>query len=144
MSREIASLLETDMAAPVISLFSRPDRAYFEQVALGRKKIDLLFFDSADDSTITVELKISNWKRALWQANVNFQISAESYIAIWHEYIQRPQKKLSLLQEYGVGLVVVNATSAKVLLSSRRRPLRIPVADKPAWYLRLLDQSGRT
>jgi hypothetical protein len=142
MSRE-APLLETDMAAPVISLFSKPRCTHFEQVPLGRKKIDLVFIDRSDDSAITVELKISNWKRALWQANVNFQISAESYIAIWHEYIQRPQNNLSLLHEYGVGLIVVNATSAQVVLSSKRRPQRIPMGDKPAWYLRLLDQSAR-
>jgi hypothetical protein len=81
---------ESELLQPVLTLFSESRYWHFEQVPLGRKKIDLVCVErNAPNASTSVELKISDWRRALWQATVNFQLAEQSYIAIWHKYIHR-------------------------------------------------------
>jgi hypothetical protein len=130
-------LAETDLATPVASLF--PIQAYdcYEQVPLARKRIDLVFVDRQTLRTIAVELKISNWKRALWQATVNFQVSQQSYIAMWHKYVHRAQRNIDMFAAYGVGIIAVNSDGARFILPSQAPVRRIPRSLKQAWYRQL-------
>lgn len=131
---------ESAMAAPVIALFCCEQYEFHEQVPLARKRIDLVFVARYTPKTISVELKIQDWKKALWQAVVNFQVSQESYIAIWHEYVHRVEKHIDLLQRYGVGLISVERNIARVVLQSSEPVRRIPSLQKQEWYRFLLNQ----
>ena len=134
-------LIENDLAAPVVSLFPALQYSCFEQVPLARKKIDLVFVQREVPLATSVELKIANWKRALWQATVNFQIVQESYIAIWHKYVHRVEKRLHILQDYGVGLIVVEHDVARIVLRSKEPPRRIPLSLKEKWYRGLVTHA---
>ena len=131
---------EEEMLNPVLQLFpaSRYDR--FPQVPLGRKKIDLYCHPKNNRGhSISVELKTSDWKCALWQASINFQISEKSYIAIWHEYAHRVQKHIALLESYGVGLIIVNHDEAVIFKKSRDKIYRIARKYKRDFYQMLIN-----
>jgi hypothetical protein len=133
-------ITEADLAAPVGALFPVPSYRRFDQVPLSRKRIDLVFVGTNHVHTVSVELKIANWKKALWQANVNFQVSNESYIAIWHKYVHRVERHLDVLRAYGIGLIAVERESARIVLQSSEPIRRIPRRHKQSWYLQLLAQ----
>ena len=135
-----SDLEERAMAAPVIALFCGEQYEFYEQVPLARKRIDLVFVARHTPTTISVELKIRDWKKALWQAVVNFQVSQESYIAIWHDYVHRVERHIDLLQRYGVGLISVERTTARVVLKSSEQIGCIPSLQKQEWYRFLLNQ----
>jgi len=130
-------LAENDLATPVASLFPIQTYQCFEQVPLSRKRIDLVFVERQSSRTITVELKISNWKRALWQATVNFQVSQQSYVALWHQYVHRAQRNSDLFAAYGVGIIAVSSDGARFVLPSHEPVRRIPRSLKQAWYRQL-------
>src|SRR5258708_1081848 len=112
-------MTESEMLRPVLRLFPRKYYKRFPQVALGRKKIDLLCVPKqARKGSVAVELKLENWPRALWQALNNFQVAEQSYVAVWHEYVHRVERHLSLLDQYGVGLIAVGPRSARVIRGS--------------------------
>lgn len=139
--RESQNVAEHEMACPVLELFPAPMFSQFKQVPLGRKRIDLVFVRQSEPLTISVELKVADWKKALWQASVNWQVCDESYIAIWHKFAHRATKRIDLLNVYGVGLIVVDRTSARVLLPSVPAPRRIPLNAKGIWYRQLLGET---
>lgn len=130
---------ESDMTAPTLTLFPEADYLRYEQVALGRKSIDLVCLSRHEQFTTTIELKIRDWRRALWQASLNVQVSDESYIAIWELYVHRAESQKELLAAYGVGLISVSASSAKVLLKSPAPARRISRSHKREWYQRLME-----
>jgi hypothetical protein len=130
--------LEVEMTQPTLTLFPASDYVRFEQVPFGRKSIDLVCLNRSGPHTTTVELKIRNWRQALWQASVNMQIANESYIAIWAGFVHRAEKHCDLLTAYGVGLIAVSASSAEILLPSRDPVQRIARSKKCEWYECLL------
>lgn len=129
---------EVDMTAPTLELFPSADYLCLEQVPLGRKKIDLVCLKKSEPFTTTIELKIENWKHALWQASLNCQVANESYIAIWHSYVHRAEKNSKLLSEYGVGLISVYKSSAEILIKTKDPVRRIAKSKKLDWYKHLL------
>jgi len=129
------------MLAPVLDLFPEQEYERFVQVPLGRKKLDLLCVNRTDDSeTVAVELKVRDWRRALWQASIDLQLAQRAYIAVWHEYAHRAEKNADLLKRYGVGLISVAPDSAAIVFKSVGRPRRIPREHKPEFYRSLLLQ----
>lgn len=131
---------EEDMLNPVLQLFPAEKYDRFPQVPLGRKKIDLYCYPKNNRGhSISVELKTSDWKRALWQASINFQISEKSYIAIWHEYAHRAQNQITLLESYGVGLITVSPDGASILQNSRDKIYRIARKYKRDFYEMLIN-----
>ena len=134
----ITGLLEQEMTSPVLGLFPASSFHHFEQVPLGRKRIDLICLSKSEPLTTAIELKIEDWRQALWQASVNCQIAHESYIAIWEDYVHRAEKQGDLLRVYGVGLIAVSWSSTEILLPSRDPVRRIAKGKKREWYERLL------
>lgn len=107
---------ESELRKPVERLFPRD--AYFmkDEVPFGLKRIDLVFKSKQRDCTIAVELKLEDWKRAVWQAVHNRQVATYSYIAL-------PVRKLGavdlgLLSSLGLGLILAGPIEAKILLSA--------------------------
>lgn len=133
-------LLESEMLEPVLTLFPSSSYRHLEQVCLGRKRIDVVCLRKAEPFVVAIELKIADWRRALWQANLNLQISNESYIAIWEDFVHRAEKHSEVLKSYGVGLIAVSSDSARIIAPSRDPVRRIARDQKGDWYQRLLRQ----
>ena len=123
------------MLGPVLTLFPAEHYWHAEQVPLGRKKIDLVCVERlAPHRSRSIELKIQDWKKALWQAAINLQLSEKSYIAIWHQFAHRVTCQEELLRTYGVGLIVVYANSAQIQSESHDPVRRLSREAKRDWY----------
>ncbi|QDT36469.1 hypothetical protein [Stratiformator vulcanicus] len=134
-------MTENEMAPAVKELFANDFRT-IEQVRFGRKSIDLAFVpESPDLDTITVEMKLRDWRRALWQAQQNRTIGGLSYVAIWHDYSRPCINQRELFSSYGVGLIVVFETHAVIEFEAISLA-KIPSSLKHAWYERLSSLSA--
>src|SRR5262249_19615878 len=119
-------LAEANMLVPVMRLFPKSRYHRVQQVAFGRKKIDLLCFPrQGRGKSASVELKLRDWRRALWQALINLQMADRSYIALWHEYVHRAVAHVRLLDTYGVGLISVGPQRARFVRHARDHIYRI-------------------
>jgi len=110
---------EEYLLKPVLRLFPKEKYHRFKEVPFGRKKVDLWCVCKTEENPeVCVELKVKNWRKALWQAIINFQMAKRSYIAVWHKYVQRVERESDLLNKYGVGLISVGPKSAKIVIPS--------------------------
>jgi hypothetical protein len=132
--------LEKELLKPVLRLFPKVRYRRFVEVPLGRKRIDILCLPKQQLlPQVSIELKVKEWRRALWQAIVNLQISQESYVAIWHRYQDRILKQRCLMERYGIGLMVVDEVAARIVFQSNGRTQRIPTEQKKAFYKALIS-----
>jgi len=121
-AKEKINPAEDTLMEPVLRLFPRRKYYRFIEVPLGRKKVDLWCVSKINtNSYICIELKVENWRKALWQAAINFQIGKQSYIAIWHRYVHRVEKHARLLSQYGVGLIAVKQNQAEIIIPSQNQ-----------------------
>ena len=117
---------EADLLVPVLRLFPKRDYRRYLEVPLGRKRIDLHCVPRRPDFLAAcVELKLTDWQTALWQASRNFQLAERSYVAIWHTAAARLERATSLLDHYGVGLIIVGPRTAVVARESLDRTHRV-------------------
>src|SRR5439155_10828360 len=94
-------------------------REYFAkgQVPFGLKRIDLVFKRKHDTSEIVaVELKLRDWRRAVWQAVHNRQVATYSYIALPSKCVSAVDKLA--LAKLGLGLIRVDVRSATIFLNA--------------------------
>jgi hypothetical protein len=132
-------LTEADLLAPVLRLFPRQRYHRLGEVPLGRKKIDLFCIPRrSSHEAVSVELKLRDWRRALWQATVNLQLADRSYIALYDKYVHRAEAHAELLDSYGVGLIAVDGRRAWFLRHARDRVFRVARSHKPEFYRVLL------
>ncbi len=111
---------ESHMMPPVLRLFPKRTYRRLQQVRMGRKLVDLLCVSRPyrdANQVIAIELKIKDWRTALWQAYINRQIAHQSYIAVWHEYSHRVEREVALLEQHRVGLIVAYPRSARIVLT---------------------------
>jgi hypothetical protein len=110
---------ESELREPVERLFSRDEYDVGHEVRFGLKRIDLFFWRGQDSSEIiAVELKLRDWRRAVWQAVHNRQVAIWSYIAL-------PAKSLNavdsgILKSLGLGLISVSPDSARIYMRAKR------------------------
>ncbi len=110
---------ESELREPVERLFSRDEYDVEHEVPFGLKKIDLFFWREEDGSEIiAVELKLRDWRRAVWQAVHNRQVATRSYIALPAESMTAVDT--GVLNSLGLGLISVNSHSAKISVRARR------------------------
>ncbi len=127
---------EDTLMKPVLRLFPRRKFFRFIEVPLGRKKVDLWCVSKINtNSYVCIELKVENWRKALWQAAINFQIGKQSYIAIWHRYIHRAEKHARLLSQYGVGLIAVKENQAEIIIPSQNQDKAFITSDDKLKFL---------
>ncbi|SRR6266849_267784 len=97
---------ESDLLAPVARFVKR--RGFCLQTAelpFYEYRIDLYGFSRKNDATVAIELKLSNWKRALEQTML-YQLCADLvYIAMPESSARRVDK--SELEANGIGLIAV-------------------------------------
>lgn len=83
-----------------------------------------LFGRAADGRSVALEVKVSDWRRALRQA-VRVRNSAERvYVALWAPYVHRAlsAEARRLFAQAGVGLLSVNGDCAIKIEAPARRP----------------------
>lgn len=132
---------ETDMLEPVQRLYAKARYHRHSEVKLGPKRIDLLCVRrKGTPHGIAVELKIKDWRRALWQALHNFSVADKSYVAIWHRHERAAIKNVDRFTNAGVGLIVVGPKRAKIVVESTGQVNRIARRQKRAFYKALADK----
>jgi hypothetical protein len=115
---------ESTLLAPVIALLKASGYEAIVEAKFSRKRIDVLFVPSGSGPWISVELKISNWKSALWQAALNTEIADISYVALWESSINRAVANRALFESYGVGVICVSGRGATIILRGEHREKR--------------------
>jgi hypothetical protein len=120
-SRSIATKYsrEADLLEPA-SRFARRRGFYLQQVELPfyEYRIDLYGFCHRRDSTVAIELKLSNWRRALVQALLYQLCSDLVYIAMPKRAALKVDQ--SLLTAEGVGLLAVNDSGSCLCVLAAR------------------------
>ena len=110
---------EDELRSPVERLFPANEFVVKYEVPFGLKRIDLVFKSRSDEQDIiAVELKLRNWKRAIWQAVHNRQIASYSYIAL-PEATAFPVDRV-MLNTFGLGLIVTDMKKARILIPAQR------------------------
>lgn len=105
------------------------------QVPLGRRRADVVM---AGEYLVTVELKLSDWKRALGQASLNQLWTDYSYIAIPES--GRIDVICAAAREEGVGVITVDRGKGQVVAEARLSRVVDPCRRERLWAV--LTQSG--
>jgi hypothetical protein len=111
---------EDELRTPVRGLFP-PERYFYKSEApFGLKRIDMVFRPrSSGQEIIAVELKLTKWRKAIWQAASNRQIATYSYVALPAKTAGTVDRQL--LASLGLGLIVTEITGeARVDLPAER------------------------
>jgi len=112
---------ESSLTAPAMAwLTSRGAGSILGEVCnIGNCLADLVAW-FADGDMVAVELKVSDWRRALAQAARNRWHVDYSWVGMAEEYVAPAARNLPAFEEAGVGLVAVGTESARVILEARR------------------------
>jgi hypothetical protein len=127
---------ESELLAPVVAMFDLSGYVTVLEAKLSRKRIDLLFVPNSDCHWIAVELKVSSWKRALWQASLNSQLAEFSYVALWEGSVASALTHQELFKSYGVGIISVGVDSASIVL----HPAYCPNSTRPRQQADILQK----
>lgn len=103
---------EIDLESKLETYFKNKDDASYSisrQVYFGGKKIDMVVVSEGIVSSI--EVKISDWKTALRQANLNRLGSDYSYVAMWHEDAEKAMDNMDRFISSQVGLIILDSNS---------------------------------
>lgn len=113
---------EHELIPPVHNYFASAAEMIFYEVPIGYCRADMIIFKE-NNSSIAIELKLADWKKALIQAQ-NYQLAAD------YVYLAFPFSKCELvlkraknkLQQKGIGLLSVNEETKKVtvLLAAKK------------------------
>lgn len=95
-----------------------------------------LYAKSADETSIAVELKVADWRRALRQATRVRNSATRVYVGLWAPYIHRAltPEAVASFEAVGVGLISINgATQIRVEAACRspRYPDRVILPKTP-------------
>jgi len=108
-------VFEKDMLNDIRFFFETKGYEVFTEVPFFSKRIDLICVKDSD--VIAVEMKIKDWKKALWQAYVNQLCAVKSYVAMWHEYTHRIDRKR--FKKYGIGIMKIGET-VDIMVKARK------------------------
>jgi hypothetical protein len=105
------------------------------EVPFGLKRIDLVFKERTNPHCVTaVELKLRNWKQAIWQAFQNRQVADYSYVALPHGIDSLID--LRTLTKLGLGVIVADRKEARIVVPAVESPFLNPrIAGQLSKYL---------
>jgi hypothetical protein len=91
-----------------------------------------VFAENDDGDTVVVELKVTDWRRALDQARLVRPAATNTYIAVWAPYVHRAEtdEATQALGRSGIGLLSVNG----------RCEVRVEASVGPARYRRWVQK----
>ena len=82
-----------------------------------RKKIDLVVVKK--QTIISIEVKISNWRKALQQAYVNLYSFDYSYVALWHKTV--PNVDVNIFKNLGIGILKVDDSCEEIVKAKKSK-----------------------
>jgi len=80
--------------------------------------IDLL---ALNGKALAIEVKVSDWKTALKQANLYTLIADKSYVAIWEKKRKVVLENIELFKQFGIGVILVGDSCVDVILDAQER-----------------------
>ncbi len=118
--------LELELFKPVYDHFKDMGYKVRGEIKIGFCRADLVAFKESE--VVAVELKLSNWKRAIVQAK-NYQFGSDYvYIAVPLQRSYNILRKAELIfKKEGIGLLVVNEKTCKVskIIDSKKSEKKI-------------------
>jgi len=87
------------------------------EVKFFKKKIDFVFLDEKENLH-AVELKVKDWKNALYQLDTNQLFAKYCYLGIWHSYSYLVPKKI--LKKYGIGFISISKSNIEILVKPKK------------------------
>ena len=100
-------ILEKHLTSRLADYYKGSGYQILQEVRLYPREIDLLLFDPIAVDLIAVEVKLSDWRKAINQAMLNKLYSHFSLIAITSNAVNH--LPLNLLEERGLGLIEIDA-----------------------------------
>lgn len=88
----------------------------YEEVPMLGNRIDIVATKKGGSEVIAVEVKVSDWKRAVQQAVLYRLVADRVYVAIWEDFVHRVD--FDVLRHFGIGVLEVNGY-AKCVLPAR-------------------------
>ena len=80
------------------------------------RHIDLLAFNG---EVVAIEVKVSDWKTALKQANLYTLVADRVYVAIWDKKRRVILNNINLFKYFGIGVIMVGESLVEVLLEAQ-------------------------
>ena len=120
------SIKETDLYPAIKNTGPFAKKQFYHEIPIGdwaksRKRIDLVVLEN--QKLISIEVKISNWKKVLQQAYANLYVFDYSYVALWHK--TTPNIDTDIFKTLGIGILQVNG-SCQEILKPKKSKLIIP------------------
>jgi len=109
-------MLEKELYPPVKKYLQKEGYECYEEVKFLTRSIDLVGLKRK--KIIAIELKVSNWLKALQQALTCRLCAQETYMAISAQFLHRVD--IELLQEFGIGLIVVEEKKIEFILKAKK------------------------
>jgi hypothetical protein len=105
---------EIELIKPVTEYFKKQDCLILNEIRIGFCRADIVAF-KPDETVISVELKLTNWKKAIIQAQ-NYQLGSDFvYVAFPLGKTYNVLRKAShIFEKEGIGLLGVNELTNKV------------------------------
>lgn len=113
---------ESELLEPTRELFDARRFAHAMEVPIGWRKIDFVATEERAGRWVAVELKISDWKEALRQANLNHLVAESTFVALWHRHLGPALRHRHWFEKYRVGLISVSETGAETLFEFPDNP----------------------
>ncbi|MEJ2294514.1 MAG: hypothetical protein P8Y23_07055 [Candidatus Lokiarchaeota archaeon] len=96
------------------------DYEFSHEVKFFRKRIDFTYLDENNDIH-AIELKIKDWRTALYQIETNQLCANYCYLGIWHEYKELVSKEI--LEKYGFGLLSIEKEKCELIIHPKESPI---------------------
>jgi hypothetical protein len=114
---------EEELRKPVHEYFRTRQYSVFDEVRLFSRGIDIIA--KRRNEIVAIELKLSDWKKAIYQACLNQRVSDYSYVALpeplWNR-INREVYTMSVAQ--GIGLLSVDGVARQIMRSERSKRIQ--------------------
>lgn len=118
--KSLKTLITEKRLVDVLVSFLRNDNLVAREVRHYEKSIDVVAMPHENYELNAVEVKTSNWGKAIQQAVVNLAVAEKSYIAMYEKNVHRVN--LDELNQYGIGLISVGTSwgDVKVVHEAQR------------------------
>ena len=116
------SIKELDLYEKIENTGPFADETFYYEIPIGdwsstRKRIDIVTL--RNQKLVSIEVKISNWKKALQQAYTNLYVADYSYVDLWHKTM--PNVDTLLFENLSIVILEVNGSCEKRLTAKKSK-----------------------